>query len=174
MARRYRRSGRYTRRLKTVKYSNETFNAVIDSSGTNATSNTVLITQIDNQGTRKVKNFELSFSTGPSIYNSNPVADANSAPTIWALVYVPQGNVPQNISIGTSTASTLYEPNQNVIMSGILPPGKTSQPIRYKSRLARNLNSGDYIALVTRDATAGLNNPGNRKIAASLNYAISF
>lgn len=174
MARRYRRSGRYVRRLKTVKYSNETFNATFASSGTAATANTVLITQIDNQGTRKVKNFELSFSTGTSIYNNSEVSVPNQAPTLWALVYVPQGNMPQNISIGTSTASTLYEPNQNVIMSGILPPGKTTLPIRYKSRLARNLNSGDYIALVTRDATAGLTNPGVRSITASLNYAISF
>lgn len=60
MPRRYRRTGRYTRRLKTVKYSNETraFNFEYSFDGNqNAIS---IVTVNTEQGMRKCKNFTLN------------------------------------------------------------------------------------------------------------------
>ena len=99
MPRRYRVSGRFTRRLKTAKYSNETYNFATDLNF--ATSNNTvwvpIIPPITQQGTRKVKKFEFNISSGPYTINGTGTA----MPTFWALVYVPQGTEPNPISIGT-------------------------------------------------------------------------
>ena len=176
MPRRYTRSGRYTRRVKTVKYSNETYNI----SGTYNTANAAiksdwqetLITAIDQQGVRKCKNFELSLTGGPF---NGPNNTSEPVPMFFALVYVPQGTEPSQINIGApDAASSLYEPNQNVILSGVWP-GNLNAPFVKKTRLARNLNSGDSIVLVTSCppfSTAG--GAYSKNIAITLNYAISF
>lgn len=178
MARNYRRTGRYSRRVKTVKFSNETYNAVGTWVNTNPsvkdTLTTTLITAIDQQGVRKCKNFELTLAGGGWVHN-----DAQSTttlePIIWALVYVPQGTTASEISLGSPDgAASLYEPNQNVIMSGLWP-GDLTSPYVKKTRLARNLNSGDKIELVM--AVPGMNTQdtqATKELAVSLNYAISF
>lgn len=170
MPRRYRRR-RYalSRPVKTAKYSNETFAAL-------ASVNTTLATPLDYYcllsestpvlGTRKAKNFTLTLVT------NSPV------PFFFALVYVPEGTSPGLLNAGTSIdtsgvliSASMYEPNQNVIMSGSFG-GPNSTIERYKTRLARNLNSGDSIMLVLKNLDQGEDD--NAQVAIQLNYAISY
>lgn len=174
MPRRYTRSGRYTRRVKTVKYSNETYNyagqyTVQNAAVKNNWSET-LISAIDQQGVRKCKNFELSLTGTPF---ENAQGTTAHAPMFFALVYVPQGTDPSVINIGNPDAcASLYEPNQNVIMSGVWPSDLTA-PFVKKTRLARNLNSGDRIVLVMSSPQFG-EGAYSKNLAVTLNYAISF
>ena len=134
MPRRYTRSGRYTRRVKTVKYSNETYNftgnyIAPDASQKQDWSET-MISAIDQQGVRKCKNFELSLTGGsfqPTGGGPEDQRPAIQAPIFFALVYVPQGTQPSKINIGQpDSCASLYEPNQNVIMAGVWPGDLTA------------------------------------------------
>ena len=88
------------------------------------------------QGTRKVKHFTLTFSGG----------DTN-APIYYSLIYVPAGYEPQRINVPASGfAISAYDANQFIISQGALD--FTGGPLRIKSPLSRNLNSGDSIFLV--------------------------
>lgn len=174
MPRRYTRSGRYTRRVKTVKYSNETYNYAglytVQNAGVKNNWSETLISAIDTQGVRKCKNFELSLTGTPFTNAQNQIAHA---PMFFALVYVPQGTEPSQINIGNPDAcASLYEPNQNVIMSGVWPSDLTA-PFVKKTRLARNLNSGDRIVLVMSSPQFG-EGAYSKNLAVTLNYAISF
>ncbi|KAH0789137.1 Cap protein [Histomonas meleagridis] len=125
------------RPLKTVKYSNETYNSSgpvsffnvgipgePGSSGDHIAA--TLISAVASQNMRKVKNFSLKMITDISV------------PLLWALVYVPDGTAIQNISLGTPSAPvSLYEPNQNVIMSGYVTPNAQQTQV-FRTRLARN------------------------------------
>jgi hypothetical protein len=89
---------------------------------------------------------------------------------------VPQGfpDTALTLTMGAGTAQpvSIFEPNQNVIMSGILNPQGTSEPVTYKSRLARNLESGDYISLLVMNPIA--DGAVTVDIAYTLNYAICY
>lgn len=162
MARRYRRTGRYSRRLKTVKYSNETASWGGDINGGTAIT---MVAGAQIQGMRKCKNFELKLSVGAS----SDIAPSNAA-IAYALVYVPENTSPHQLNFGTdSSASNLYTPDQNVIMSGTC--NLNGAVTINRTRLARNLNSGDSIALIIQsiDITAG-----SFKTIATLNYAMTF
>ena len=175
MPRRYRRR-RYaiTRPVKTAKYSNETFAAANSSSW--AQSGLYISTCIpasQTLGTRKCKNFTLTIVSKASDNDFNK-------PIYFALIFVPEGTVPGSLRIGseltpgqqgqptTLTSLSYYEPNQNVIMQGFID---NSQVYRFKTRLARNLNSGDTIAIIWRpfaDYTdSGL-------FSYTLNYAMAY
>lgn len=176
MPRRYSRSGKYTRRVKTVKYSNETYNytgVILTANAAEKTQwETTMITAIDQQGVRKCKNFELTLTGGPFTRSSN--GDKSTPPLLYALVYVPQGTKPSAINLGSYDApASLYEPNQNVIMSGVWP-GDLTAPFVKKTRLARNLNSGDSIALLLTAPAFGEAEQYGKNVAVTLNYAISF
>lgn len=166
---------RVGRPLKTVKYSNETTcfaNPVTIAAGTADAGqvNATMISAVNVQGMRKAKNFTLR------------IVANNRTPIAWALVYVPQGQNPSVMGIGTPAAPvSLYEPNQNVIMAGVLPIAGTPEgasnvsltfsPQVSRTRLARNLNSGDTIVLCFRN----LNNLATTfDVQAMLNYAITF
>lgn len=123
--RRYNRSGR-------DKYSVERSAGTISVGTTTTTTNVVPATTI--QGMRKIKHMEISFS------NTNTTLDS----VYWALVYVPQGTTPNGLQ---RDGGSLYEPNQFVIEAGVLD--FTGGPLRIRSRLSRNLNSGDSIVLLT-------------------------
>ena len=186
MPRRYRRR-RYTlsRPLKTVKYSNET--ASFGVTGTIVAGDTfvngqpiVVVPPTNVAGTRKVKNFTCRFL----VESVAPVRIA------WAVVYVPDQTTPSNLSSTSNPTvfQSLYEPNQNVIMSGLLvaspfnvigesPYFSPVTPSTFKSRLARNLNSGDSIQIVwvaytpnqvtdTSDTVA--------RLTGQVNFAISY
>ena len=161
MPRRRIRSYRRSRPLKTVKYSNETYNATVDFTlGANQQATTPLISAIDAQGTRKAKNFTLRF------------VFAGDIPLMFALVYLPQGQQVGNMTFGTvAQPLSLYEPNQNVILSGYIPPSSNQAPT-FRTRLARNLNSGDSIVLIIR--AVGSTAISEAHLGVMLNYAISY
>lgn len=105
------------------------------------------------QGTRKVKNFSVTF-----------LGDIQR-PTLFALVYKPEG---VDIKALTPGNGSIYEPNQNVLMTGIFEKGQQN---KWFTRLGRNLNSGDSIVLliaVYSDDAIQYN------WGAQITYAISF
>lgn len=167
---------RYARRIKSVKYSNETVNMT----GTweitdvnNTKQEIVCIAKADIQGTRKCKNFEITMCGSQWFNNNQSTPPDISVPICWALVYVPEGTKPGKLNWGgLDSSASLYEPNQNVIMSGLWPANLTSN-YKVKTRLARNLNSGDSIWLVM-DTVA--EEPLNtfKNISINLNYAIAY
>lgn len=163
--RRYRRAYRISRPLKSIKYSNETFTFADELSfAPLKTYAAAFVPATTIQGTRKLKNFTLSFNTNLQV------------PVLFALVYVPEGTQPSDISYGglvqtDLVPSTLYEPNQNVIMSGTIG-GPNYSVGRYKSRLARNLNSGDQIFIVLRSIDES--NTVTGSVIVLLNFAIAF
>lgn len=162
MPRRYRRrSYSRSRPLKTVKYSNETTNITesLDiAEGDQAEA--PLISSVDVQGVRKAKNFTLKMIYG------------GTTPLVWVLIYVPEGQQIGKLSYGSASApASLYEPNQNVIMSGYLIPTYQQAQV-YRTRLARNLNSGDSIYIVIKSAAGGA--ISKQFIGINLNYAITY
>lgn len=101
----------------------------------------VAVKSIDFQGMRKVKHLEFTL-TGESDHY-----------VLWALIYAPQttvANPTYELQTGVNGGS-LYEPNQYVIMSGVT--NFNAGALRYKSPLARNLNSGDKILLLVKNQT---------------------
>lgn len=162
MARKYKKVYGSRRPLKTVKYSNETSN-ITSSFKITAGSQIAapLVTSSSIQGIRKAKNFSLK------------ILYAGTAPLMFVLVYIPQGQDVKAITRGTPQApASLYEPNQNVIMSGYIVPNN-SQAQTFRTRLARNLNSGDSIQIVLACASA-TDSVNDADIGISLNYAITF
>lgn len=173
-----RRTRTYIRRpLKTIKYSNETcsFSAPVSfAQGTTNTVNCSILHSTETGGTRKIKN--ISFATSAIItWGSTPI------PILFAVIYVPEINTVNNPNLTLSVGSleqdrpkpvSIYEPSQNVIMSGYIPTDN-GHPIVYRSRLARNLNSGDNIYILFRPATA----PPEQQtynISCKVNYAICY
>lgn len=107
-----------------------------------------IIPALNTYGVRKVKNISLQLTLSPI-----------PCPVLWAVIFLPEGlgtpddqkNLYAKLNSPDNYMASIYEPNQNVIMAGILPasPATTSTPtvIRRLSRLARNLNSGDRVQL---------------------------
>lgn len=161
MVRRRRSRSVYSRRpVKSVKYSNETtaLNLTQTVPADQPKSlEAVVISPLNSQGTRKVKNFTLSLATNFEFG------------VYFALVYVPQGTEAPDFVVVRNEIKSLYEPNQNVIMSGIF---NHSSPIRIRSRLARNLNSGDSVSLLL--FVESLNQQHELVVQGNLNYAICY
>ena len=172
MPRRYRRrSARGYKLVKPVKYSNETFSATtIFPWQDSAKYASTVIAGTDVLGTRKVKNFSLTISLQ---YNPTHPED-QLIPLLFALVFVPEGNdsnIPktgQTFADNKLTAISMYEPNQNVIMQGIID---AKQIYKFKTRLGRNLNSGDTIQLVW---TSIGNFAAPALLSFTINYALAF
>lgn len=115
------------------------------------------------QGKRVCKYFDLTFS----LKLANESLGNNIG---WILVYVPEGTQPQQINPGSSTkANSIYEPNQNVIGSGVLNNGYNKSKIR----LGRRLNSGDFIAIVLY-GVFGTIPENDSQINITCNYAIAY
>lgn len=148
--------------IKTVNYSNETtiIQQVVEvpTAGSPEQKNVVVIPNVAQQGKKKAKNFTLRLKTNCDM------------PIFWALIYVPHGNEPSLIRL--SPNGSLYKPAQNVIMSGII--AKNSAQDTFRSRLARNLNSGDRIALIVREAGNDAQGAGNYQVQGIMNYVIAF
>lgn len=134
----------------------------------------LMVTQAGIGGMRKTKNFSLTL-------NMQYV----DIPLIFALVYVPEGTQPSQLQLGGTlssenpnfphlTTASVYEPNQNVIMSGIVPASSTT-PVIKTTRMARNLNSGDSIMLVFRTPNMAAGIPADTiRLIANLDYCISY
>lgn len=153
-------------RGRSAKYSNETVCINATATGTVSAGSTFPQTSVPDpqlaqipkgilvvpattlMGNRKVKNFTLKIG-----------ARGNESPIVGALVYVPEGTTPSDLSTQLATQS-LYEPNQNVIMTFLIQPSCdrdangyvqtmfTPPSVTVSNRLARNLSSGDSIILV--------------------------
>lgn len=94
----------------------------------------------DMQGMRKVKHLTFSITNGEW-------TTTETGPLLYAIVYVPQGYNPQDINYpAPDSAVPLYDANQYVMSSGALDFG--GGPLRIRSPLSRNLNSGDSIYLI--------------------------
>ena len=130
-------------------------------------------------GNRKVKNFTLKVT-----------ANNNDDTIFGALVYVPEGTAVSKLLV-TGDIQSIYEPNQNVISTFVIPPNcvrdvdKTlkfqSAPtqITVSNRLARNLNTGDCIVLIFASPNGivcgdGTNGAEPCVISGSLNFAIKY
>ncbi|APG55808.1 Cap [Circular ssDNA virus sp.] len=169
----YRRG--YSRSVKPVKYSNETYNSNITYTYDGSTPGTKYITLIDaisQTGMRKVKNFTLSI-TQSTVHNSSGATKAASS-FVYALIYLPDGVSVTSLNVGSGSNSvSLYEPNQNVIMSGVC--SSDNGQLRLSTRLARNLNSGDKILLLFRPSNTAPGTSGDYvNISSICNYSISF
>lgn len=151
--------------VKKIKYSNETYsiNYPVAAQAAGVTQNVVMIASIDNQGMRKAKNFSLK------LFMPNMGTGETPQPggLVWALVFVPQGTTVQDLHLGNTASASIYEPNQNVIMSGV---ACSNQLVNAKTRLARNMNAGDAIYLVFQS----YDNNNNYSVGAVLNYAIAY
>ena len=116
------------------------------------------------QGMRKVKHLTVSLTTSADDTNAPDAAEL-----FWALVFVPQGYVPNALYSATGSVSgSLYEPNQFVMNAGIVDP--SAGPIRFRSPVSRNLNSGDQIYLVLGSTFPGT---ASRRIFGVVRYAVT-
>lgn len=173
MARRYRRY-RSRRALKSVKYANETRQFAVNITWQNASTpqesitNAIVVPPTDIQGMRKVKNLTVQIQGQPNL----TTVDLFN----WALVYVPFGQNPGTLNTAVSTGQSFYEPNQNIIMSGL---GSFANGLTRRTRLARNLNSGDRIVLLISVSRVS-NLPTDVKfpltffLTGVVNYAITY
>ena len=105
-----------------------------------------IIPPTDLQGMRKVKHLTVSFSN---------VSEGEQLPIVYALVYVPQGYSAQPIRMPPlGGAISMYEANQFIMSTGVLD--FSGGPLRIRTRLSRNLNSGDQIVLLLSTANSGI------------------
>nr|QIR82155.1 capsid protein [unidentified] len=112
------------------------------------------------QGMRKVKHLTVNLT----LRNAN-----NEIELFWALVFVPQGYTPNAMYSATGSVSgSLYEPNQFVMNCGIVDPD--AGPVRFRSPISRNLNSGDSIYLIVGSTEFGSTAP---EINGIVRYAIT-
>lgn len=176
---------RYNYRGRVGKYSNETVCTNVGvratkDGGQPLTDNPIVIVPSTNVlGNRKVKNFTLKFT-----------AHLTDDPVIGVLAYVPEGTQMSTPTV-TGPIQSLYEPNQNVIATFIIPPtcvrngdgsigtDESAQTVVVSNRLARNLNTGDSIQLCLTSpngivAGDGTNNDPPAVICGTVNYSIKY
>jgi len=100
------------------------------------------------QGMRKVKHLTVSLAAAEP---ATPTAGNVGASLVyWALVYVPQGTTPNQLSLTGTTG--MYEPNQFVMNCGVAD--FSAGPLRFHSPVSRNLNSGDRIVLIATNISS--------------------
>ena len=136
----YRRPYKRPRYGKAIKYSVQQKCITATTPDASFTAKVEVVPGTDVEGMRKVKHLTVSMSPDTT----------DTLSFYWALVYVPQGTTPGDINIGSAISGSMYEPNQFVMNCGIMSTG--AGPIRVSSPIARNLNDGDGIYLLIRDA----------------------
>lgn len=112
------------------------------------TSNFVAVPSIPGQGVRKVRGITVK------------ITSTFTKPMPIALVFVPSGTTPSELGSGSVSyfenlavkgeLSSLYEPNQNVLVVGQIPADK-SQTLTLFYSGTRNLGSGDSICAVYKN-----------------------
>ena len=181
----------YSYKPRSAKYSNETVSFNVDLTDDVAQNTNFpheqghpagipIVAPTNVFGNRKVKNFTIKVT-----------ANGNDDQIFGALVYVPEGTQPSDMQVG-GPAQSMYEPNQNVITTFVIPPNSfrnangniqmMSAPtqIVVNSKLARNLNTGDMIMMILSSpnglvAGTGVDdNPEPVNISGIVNYAIKF
>jgi hypothetical protein len=109
--------------------------------GPGQTTQQMIVAGANVNGVRRVARFDLNICT-------------NNAPVHFALVYIPEGIQLANASLVLSAqnqASSLYIPEQHIILSGVI---SSLTPSRYVSYQSRSLASGDQIYLLMRQTIA--------------------
>lgn len=162
MPRRARRAAS-RRTYKVQKYSNETVSYTLSIqkvAGNKASNSYIVVPASTIFGVRKTKNYTL--------YIDLSTQDNAAATLCWALVFVPSGQQPGQINFSDQNITAYYEPNQNVIAAGI---ATNKELVRVKTRLARNLSSGDYVSLVICAPPAA---QYTGALTFTCNYAIAF
>ena len=135
----YRRPYKRARYGKKLKYSVQQKAVEFSTGSDDATAKIEVVPASEIEGMRKVKHLTVSCS-----------AEVDTGSFYWALVYVPQGTTPGNITVNIVTGTGgMYEPNQFVMNCGVVDP--SAGPIRFSSPVARNLNDGDAIYLLVRN-----------------------
>ena len=151
MSRRFFRRPYYPGSRKSPEYSNETFINRVRSVGVATDFHQSIMPQANIIGMRKVKNFGRSAAC--DVRCGAVSSETTHCVVLWALVYVPEGIAPSRLTDAYGDSDTapasIYDPNQNVIMSGMWGPDPTDQYTR-SSNLARNMNSGDQLMLLLR------------------------
>ena len=173
-------------RPRSVKYSSETFvfNGALNGTVTAGENfphiddhyGIVIVAPTNILGNRKVKNFTIKC-----------ICKNNDIPIMGALLYVPEGTEPSSVQAAGNNIS-IYEPNQNVISTFIIPPtcernadgeitvvyGNIPQ-VTTSSRLARNLSSGDRIVLVFATVAGTKITDGHDiMMSGTVNFAIKY
>jgi hypothetical protein len=149
MPRRFRRTSRrsFGRPLKTVSYNNQTVHCFDLCNVAHDTTPVFSFKLVHNVavGDMKVKNFTLKLATTDM-----------ECPLVFALVYVPYtvDIAALNLSVGDhDIPAQLYAPAQNVLLAGTLPTN-AGVPQQFHTRLARNMEPGDYIVLLLKPMVA--------------------
>lgn len=162
---------RYSNETTTIAFARDFSNAETQpKTGQANTLGYTLVSAASLQGTRKVKNMTISLSS-----IGCPV------PLICAVIYCPGGIAPSPITVPSASeavGASMYEPNQNVIMTFVLNPAKSDTLVNtnvqtFRTRLARNLDSNDYIALIVCPSIP-LAASTNVKVSGTFNYAIAY
>ena len=166
MARRYRRrrfgnKDKYSVEHTSVRTStSDQWTTVAASSVSAASYQTyhTIVEATDLQGMRKVKHLTITASN----------AGATQSVLYYVLAYVPQGYDPQQIYMPLANSSVdTYPANQYVMSCGWLD--FDGGPLRIRTPLSRNLNSGDRIVLIL-----GAYQPSNATyFVFDVTYAIS-
>ena len=106
--------------------------------------NVVVVPASSTQGMRKVKHLTVTLAN---------TTTTGSTDCFWALVYVPDGTLPNQLSIGANASNVMYSPAQFVMACGLAE--FSGGPLRIHTPLSRNLNTGDAIYLVIKNQTPG-------------------
>lgn len=85
-----------------------------------------------------------------TLTDTGDVQGTSQSNVYWALVYIPEGAVTSALF---PTTTTLFQPSNYVLASGIADGN--AGPIRISSRLRKNLNAGDQIYLLTATREQG-------------------
>jgi len=119
-----------------------------------------IIPSVAFQGMRKVKHLTISIC--------NTASSTEDLALLYSIAFVPQGYEPQTISVPNyGYAQNNYQSNQFIMSSGVID--FSAGPARIRTRLSRNLNSGDSIILLL--ATPNLN--AGSALLAQVSYAIT-
>lgn len=157
MPRRYRS---YRSRAKKYKWSLEFTATRVLVGPVGVTQDVPIVSPSYEEGVRCVKNFDIQVTSQASLttgfaQEEGVMNERNNLVVYWALVYVPHGYDTRDLNLpdftndtATERSTDLYLANQFVIAAGV--QSMLNPTFRIRSRLARNLNSGDRIFLVVQ------------------------
>ena len=126
-----------------------------------AQTETVIVASVAGQGKRKCKNFDIQLACLQQ-------AGVRQALIYYALVYVPYGS--QAGQISDAGAAEFYNPASNVLAAGVYDCDEGTG-FRIRTRLARNLNAGDQILLLTRAMAEAAADVGARGVVT---YVVAY
>lgn len=122
---------------------------------------TVIVAGVDGKGKRKCKNFDIQLAC-------QQPGNLEQIVIYYALVYVPYGSTVGNVT--DTSATEFYSPASNVLAAGIYDCDEGTG-FRIRTRLARNLNSGDQIVLLAR---ASARTAGDLGLRGVVSYVVAY